>query len=135
MKKSNKAEQICLNCHFLTKTYVDTTGREHRLSWSAEDRETRAIEDHYSAECAKGVWSTRVADGLNQPLEAALGIRRGENCFYIKAQPSMLFDAAAELQRLRSANRELKQSYRYTQAGLWLAALGLVSSAIATLLL
>lgn len=46
----------------------------------------------------------------------------------------MLFDAASELQRVRSANRELKQSYRYTQIGLWLAAAGLIANAIISLI-
>ena len=42
----------------------------------------------------------------------------------------MFFDTATELFRLRNDNRQLKKSHWYTQIGLWLAAGGLLVTAL-----
>ena len=38
----------------------------------------------------------------------------------------MSFPAALELHKIRNENRNLKRSYRYTQIGLWIAAISLL---------
>ena len=86
--------------------------------------------DHYSAECAKGIWSTRIDPHLNSSLNDLLFQDRKDRCFFIEAHKGMSFEAASELHRLRNDNRQLKQSYRYTQIGLWIAATGVVASVI-----
>ena len=82
------------------------------------------------AECAKGIWSTRIDPHLNSSLKEVLFQDRRDHCFFIEANKGMSFEAASELHRLRNDNRQLKQSYRYTQIGLWIAATGVVASVI-----
>jgi len=42
----------------------------------------------------------------------------------------MLFDAARELQKRESENRQLKRANLYTRIGLWIAAGALVANAV-----
>ena len=42
----------------------------------------------------------------------------------------MSFQAAYELFRIRNDNRQLRRSYKYTQYGLLIAALGLVANVV-----
>lgn len=58
---------------------------------------------------------------------------RGDSCFFTPERPSMSVEAAKMLYDREAANRELKRSYRYTQIGLWIAAIALVVSALSSL--
>lgn len=130
MQKILAGPKTCLTCHFLAKSRVDEGGRELSFSWDKSERENGAISEHFSAECWRGIWSTRVDGGLRKPLNEVLEDKRDDTCFYIEAQQGMLFQTAEELERARSANRELKRSYRYTQVGLWVAAVGLLANLV-----
>ena len=46
----------------------------------------------------------------------------------------MQFKAAEELQKREQENEQMKRSNLYTRIGLWIAAIGLIFSAIASLL-
>lgn len=122
------SKKCCKNCHFLTKT-TPSPGR-NRFSWDANEREELEVPEHYTSECRKGIWSTGIDPHLNSRLSEILLEDRKDNCFYIEYHPGMSFGAAEELHRIRNDNRQLKKSYRYTQAGLWIAAISVVITAI-----
>lgn len=120
----------CRNCHFLAKSHVGPGGAVPRLTWNDKERSNCHIADHYSAECARGVWSTGVDPNLSSRLAKIIALDRKDDCFYIEYRKGMLFQAAIELHRLRYDNRNLKKSYRYTQIGLWVAALSLLATLV-----
>ena len=120
----------CKNCHFLAKTHIDRGGVAHRFSWDKEERDNYHSPDHHSAECAKGIWSTRIDPSLEKSLNRILLENRKDDCFFIKTHDGMSFETASELHRLRNDNRQLKRSYRYTQIGLLIAAFGLLANVV-----
>ena len=63
--------KTCRTCHFLAKSHVDLTGREFTFTWDEAERVEGAVADHYAAECAQGVWSTRIDPAIQ--LEARAG--------------------------------------------------------------
>ena len=124
----------CKNCHFLAQTHIDRDGRPHSSSWGKEERDNYHPLGHSSAECAKGIWSTRIDPHLEKSLNRILLENRKDDCFFIKTHDGMSFKAASELHRLRNGNRQLKRSYRYTQIGLWIAAVGLFANLVMEIL-
>ena len=123
----------CKHCHFLAKTHIDRGGGTCRFSWDKEERYNYHSPDHHSAECARGIWSTRIDPGLETSLKRILLEDRKDNCFYIETYDGMSFEAASELHRLRYDNCQLKRNYRYTQIGLWIAAVSLAIPALSLL--
>ena len=134
MTTGKSTTNCCKNCHFLTKTHIDHGGGTHRFSWTKEERDNCHLPDHYSAECVKGIWSTRIDPGLKKSLNRILLENRRDDCFYVETHDGMSFEAASELHRLRNDNRQLKRSYRYTQIGLWIAALSLLANFVMAIL-
>ena len=124
----------CKNCHFLAQTHIDCDGHQHRGSWGKEERDNYHLPDHFSAECAKGIWSTRIDPRLEKSLKRILLENRKDDCFFIKTHDGMSFEAASELHRIRNGNRQLKRRYRYTKIGLWIAALGLSAKMVMEIL-
>ena len=124
----------CKNCHFLMKTSIDRGGGTHRFSWDKKERDNYHSPDHHSAECYKGIWSTRIDPRLEESLNSILLENRKDNCFYIETHDGMSFEAASELHRLRNDNRQLKRSYQYTQIGLWIAAGSLLANLLMKIL-
>ena len=117
----------CRTCHFLAKAYVDRTG-DFIFSWSAEDRAKGAVEDFYAAECAEGVWSTRIDPGLS--IEKILTINRKRNCFYIRKQEGMSFPAARKLLEFRERNRRSNRERMTLWATVGAVLVALTSAAI-----
>ena len=120
----------CNKCHFLAKTHIDRGGVPHPFPWDEEERWNGHLSDHYSAECAKGIWSTRINPGLKESLNRILLENRKNDWFFIKTHDGMSFEIASGLHRLREDNRQLKRSYRYTQIGLGIAAFGLLANLV-----
>ncbi len=119
----------CKNCHFLAKVQIWRTGEERSFSWSEEERSnSRLSHEELSAECYRGVWSTRIDPHLK--LKDILLKPRKDDCFFIETHKGMSFQAASELHRLRNDNRQLKRSYLYTQIALWIAALSLLANVV-----
>lgn len=116
----------CKNCHFLTKTVRDNVGDSFLFSWNIDERSKLELKEHYSASCYKGIWDTGIDSRLNSRMKDILLENRRDSCFFIEAQKGMSFQAATELHKIRSENRQLKRSYRYTQIALWLSAIGLI---------
>lgn len=116
----------CKNCHFLTQTVRDNAGKTYRFSWDIQERSKLGLEEHYSASCYKGIWDTGIDPRLNSRMKDILLENRRDRCFFIETQEGMSFQAATELHKIRSENRQLKRSYRYTQIALWLSAIGLI---------
>lgn len=116
----------CKNCHFLTKTVRDNIGDSFLFSWNIDERSKLELKEHYSASCYKGIWDTGIDPRLNSRMKDILLENRRDSCFFIEAQKGMSFQAATELHKIRSENRQLKRSYRYTQIALWLSAIGLI---------
>ena len=124
-------KQCCKNCHFLAKVHIWRNGEERRSSWTPEERSNFSLRHkELSAECAKGIWSTRIDPHLTAGLKEILSIPRKDDCFFLEIHEGMSFPAGSELQRLRQDNRQLKRSYRYTQIGLWIAAVGVATNVI-----
>ena len=132
-KKSNV--HCCKNCHFLTKEVRDdNVGKPYLFSWKNHERSKLELEEHYSASCYKGIWDTGIDPRLNSRMKDILLENRRDSCFFIEAQEGMSFEAATKLHKRRSENRQQKRSYRYTQIGLWLSAIGLILGLILKIL-
>ena len=86
------------------------------------------------ARCYKNVWNTRIDPTLNNRLKEVLLQDRKGDCFFLEEHSGMSFQAAYELFQIRNDNRQLKRSYRYTQIGLWIAAVSLVANLVVKLL-
>lgn len=128
-------KRCCKNCHFLAKVHIGPNGEEFRFDWNKEERSNlRLRHEEQAAECAKGVWSTRLDPHLKRQIKDILIKNRKDDCFFIEMHEGMLFETASELQRLRQDSRELKRSYRYTQIGLWIAAVGVATNVILRIL-
>ena len=78
----------------------------------------------------RGVWDTGVDPHLNSRLSEILLKQRGDSCFFVEAQPGMLFDAAEKFLELQN----LKKSYRHARTALWISFTALVLSAISMML-
>ena len=116
------------------KKHMDIVGKKSNHSWSAHDRKNLQIKYMYSAKCAEGIWDTGVNPELKLDLEEILLKQRRDTCFFVEVQDGMLFETARKLHRIRSENRNLKKSHRYTQLGLWIAALGLFMNLVYSIL-
>ena len=125
----------CISCHFFVKKaglpdkrgvyrYTPLTENDRSELWSDNVRP--------QLQCFKGIWTEhRIREltpesKLRSRLEEILSQDRKESCFYIEHFEGMSPEGGNELFLLRNDNRQLKQSYRYTQMGLWIAALGAV---------
>ena len=126
----------CKNCHFLTKDRIGRNGEEWSFSWTTEERKNLRlrIEEDHRARCYKNVWNIGIDPTLNDRLKEVLLQDRKDDCFFLEEHPGMSFQAAYELFQIRNDNRQLKRSYRYTQIGLWIAAVGLVANVVVKLL-
>lgn len=123
-------KQCCKNCHFLAKVHIWRNGEERRYSWTPEERSNFSLRhEELSAECTKGIWSTRIDPRLNQRLKDILQKDREGECYFIEIQEGMSFPAASELFTRRSENRQLQRKNRYTKAALWIAAAGILATA------
>ncbi len=130
-------KHCCINCHFLSKEYPEpNTGRRLTFSLNKDERKKAAngdfdfINEMFCLNCQMCVWDEGVNSDRNSRLKRINEINRHEKCFFYRYNSSMLFDAAVELQKREQENNQLKKSNRYTQFGLWIAALGLIANAI-----
>ena len=117
----------CRTCHFLAKSHVDRTGRESTFTWDESERRTGGVAEYYAAECAQGVWSTRIDPSLQ--VENVLATNRRCRCFYIKTEKGMSFPAARALLGLQERNRRTSRE-RLT---LWVAVGSIIVAVIATM--
>ena len=120
-KLRESKRHCCKNCHFLAKE-VNDSGGIRRLAWSNQERTSLQVKDHYAANCHRGVWDTGIDPSLNSHLSNILLQDRKNQCFFIEVHEGMSYPAAIELQRIKNDNRQLRQSYKYTQIALWIAA-------------
>ena len=118
-------QNCCKNCHFLAKENVNDAGHRGSSTWSAQERSDLHVKDYWAAKCVQGIWDTGIDPHLNSRLREILEKDRGDDCFFIETQDGMSFQAATALHKIRSENKNLKKSYRYTQIGLWIAAISL----------
>lgn len=126
----------CRSCHFLSKYFVHgNSDQVSHLTWTQEERETIQIDDYFTAECFRGIWNVGIEPGLKTVLEEIVNENRRDDCFYVKFRKGMSYQGATELHRIRNDNRQLRKSYRYTQWGLAIAAIGLIANALVQLYL
>jgi len=109
----------CLNCHFLSKEHREkNSGRV--LNFALTEKERKNLENDpigfdrgwYSYKCYMGVWDEGVSPVSKAEDEFLFSQNRGDSCFFIKYRPSMLFQAAVELQKREQENRNLKTSQK-----------------------
>ncbi|MXW06193.1 MAG: hypothetical protein F4Z81_14180 [Gemmatimonadetes bacterium] len=126
----------CLDCHFLSKYHIDIEGIRRHFCWTEDERVEKKIPEQYLPCCFKGVWNAGEDRSFLAPakFQETLTKDRNETCFYIKYQEGMMFDAATELYRMYTDNRQLKKSNRNTMIALWIAATGLVLNTIVQIL-
>jgi len=124
----------CRNCHFLTKVVRSEDGVVYGFSWSQGDRDADTVSDAYSAKCFHGIWDSGIDPSITARLRAVLEVHRRNDCFFIEVTEGMSFAAASELERRRQEHAQLRKSNRYTQWGLWIAALALVASIVVEIL-
>jgi len=114
-------ERNCLNCHFLSKEHPEeNTGRVLSFSLKEEERKKLARDPigldrgWFSYKCYMGVWDEGVSPVSKAEDEILFSQDRGDSCFFIKYRPSMLFQAAIELQKREQENNILKTSKKRT---------------------
>ena len=115
-------KNCCKNCHFLAKESVNNAGDRYLFSWDTQERSALRVKEYYATKCAQGIWDTGIDPRLNSRLPEILQEQRRDDCFFIETHEGMSFQAARELHKIRN----MKKSYRYTQIGLWIAAIGLI---------
>ena len=104
----------------------DRVGQEPRLTWDEGERQTGEVAEYYAAECAQGIWSTRIDPSLK--LENVLATNRKRGCFYVKTMQGMSFPAARTLLEHQERNRRNRRE-RLT---LWIAVASIIVAVIAT---
>lgn len=124
-------KEICRNCHFLAKEYLEeNTGRTLSFSLTQLERDKAkqepddVVKESYSLSCYMRVWDEGVV-GAKQERNALVNLTPRKSCFFFPHYPAMLYDAAKELQKRQSENEQLKKSNSYTRAALWIAATAL----------
>lgn len=121
----------CRNCHFLSKHNVNRQGFESALTWESKERASGKIADYFAAECAEGIWSTRVDPHLD--IEAELDRNRRRDCLaFLEARKGMTYPAARQLrERRQSAARTQRErnTIRIALAG-WITAVFATALAI-----
>ena len=123
--------KTCRSCHFLAKAHVDRAGGEYRFSWDDQERADGGVADYYAAECAEGVWSTRIDPGLS--LKDVLATNRRSTCFYVKAQEGMSFPAARNLLELHERHRRTRRERLMLAVAVTTSVVALVSTAVAVM--
>lgn len=105
-------EEICRNCHFLSKEFRDRSGAVTTFSLSDKERDAVGagnkdfIASHYSLKCQMGVWDEGVKPGTDDRTERLNSINRKDKCFFFAYNPGMLFSAAIELQKRAMSNHK-----------------------------
>lgn len=105
-------EEICQNCHFLSKEFRDRSGAASAFSLSDKERAAISAGDidfiasHYSLKCQMGVWDEGVKPGTGDRPERLNTINRKDKCFFFPHNPGMLFSAAIELQKRTMSNHK-----------------------------
>ena len=130
------AKQICRNCHFLAKEHRSNNGEALTFALTSAER-TKAERDateivvlNYSLKCHMGVWDEGVGSPIADRNEIVNLTPRKNDCFFFAHRPSMLFEAARELQKRADENRQLKKSNTYTRIGLYVASAAVLINAI-----
>lgn len=122
----------CKTCHFFVRVSgLPSKSGTYRYTPLTENERSELWNDVRPLfQCYKGIWTERRVtemtpkSKLRSRLEEILKQDRKESCFYIEHYEGMSPEGGTELFRLRNDNRQLKKSYRYTQMGLWIAAIG-----------
>lgn len=124
----------CRECHFATKEYRGPGTAHFEFSLTSEDRRPDAqLAEHYSRKCLKGVWDEGLSMSKDAVQSELARTDREHGCFFFPFQPSMLFPAAAELQKRAVENTQMKRTNLYAVLGLWLAAIGLIASVVVSI--
>jgi|CXWL01.1.fsa_nt_gi hypothetical protein len=133
------ARQACVDCHFFTKSYRDSSPphvfvvsekersstNEGDFSWHDENKAPVALA------CAMEVWDQGVAGFPHDRRHEFIVKQVRKNfCFFWRHHPGMLLSAAKELQRREMAAADSRKEQRLTIYGLWLAALALLASVV-----
>ncbi len=129
-------DRNCLNCHFFSKSHHSDGGQI--LKFSLDENERKGFEENpigydrgwYSLACYMGVWDEGVSPVTKEEDTKLFTQNRHHSCFFFPYKQSMLFPAAVEMQKREESNLQLKQSYKYTVIGLWLAGVGLILNAV-----
>lgn len=131
--------KTCIDCHFLSLIRFDAAdGDASPKTWSEEERRLSFVDDidrekfyqfhHHKALCYRGMWEFKEYNEskFNHLIKQE---DREDRCFWVEHRDGMKWDAAGQLFHVENDNRQLKKSYRYTQIGLWIAAIGAVIAA------
>ena len=110
MRLFDRVFKTCITCHFLNKEYIGPVSKPVNYSWSVEEREAGELKCDVhrasNASCNKGVWDEGVG-----PIDVPAELRkwRGKRCFYIRYSPGMLYPAAGELLKYRTAQSRTRR--------------------------
>ena len=125
-------KHCCKNCHFLTRLHVfeeEENLKTSFVTWDEDERKSFSpLKDSLLVFCKKGIWYSPSGSRNLPQLESDLTRDRKDDCYFVEYVEKMGFDAADELQRRRYETRQFKRGFRYTQIGLWIAALGLFAN-------
>lgn len=104
------------------------------LRWSQEELQGGELRnksnkpiDKYKAYCYGDHWSQHAGAEVSAEVKKP---RSGTSCFYLKRISGMSYEGGWSLYKSEQENIRLKRDYRYTQYGLWLAAIGILVGAI-----
>ena len=140
--KKKQIEACCLNCHFLSKIQTNLDGQitSGPEQWTDYDREIFHRMDRYEllsmlhsqiVKCYKGVWEKGMLH--SKPFFETLQqivYKERLDCFYTVYREGMTYDCAYDIFRIENDNRQLRQSYKNTQRGLMIAAIGVGVTAL-----
>lgn len=131
----SSTKRCCRNCHFFAKRIVVLHRLNERifLTLRPQERTNLKVDEMEWLACAQEVWGAdREVNG--EEVREIVDKPRRDQCFFWVVQEGMSFEAAKVLQERAAEHRELKKSHWHTQIGLWIAAAGLLLSALYGLL-
>lgn len=130
-------KQICTNCNFFAKEFQESNTARRLSSSVSKDERKKAnqgnidfVGDMYCLKCHMGVWDEGVSPDVINRINRVSILERKDKCFFFPYDPSLMFDAAKELQKREQENSQIKRSNMYTRIGLWLATIALLANAI-----
>ena len=95
-----------------------------------KNRDISWVPEHKTLCCYFGVWDEGIGRIRDSYYEILVQTNRNNQCFFRKYQEGMLIPAAERLQKQETENRQAKIDRRLTIIGLWVAAFGILASAL-----
>lgn len=134
-------QTTCVNCHFFTKTH-HYSGQKVTFPLTTKERGSVAADDWTflrdggaSLHCYRGVWDEGLPEfEKGQRFSLVTSVDRRDGCFFWPHRPGMMLPVAKELEQREADRSKTNREHRFTQVGLWIAALALLAQLVVSII-